>query len=823
MKRLLHVGCGPASIANLAAFRPDEWRETRLDIDPAVKPDVVGSLTDMAMVDSGSIDAVYSSHNVEHLYTHEAPLAFGEFARVLAPDGFALITCPDLQAVAAFVAEGRLTEPLYVSPMGPIAALDVMFGHNASIAAGNAFMAHRTGYTFDSLQALLAGAGFTTFVGFRRPRHLDLWIIAWKREIGEGTARKLADVFLPPHSPSEGTGVLPNAFCDPPRETRRLADEAQALNDKGDHPGAIQSAQGALAIDPADLQALCSQAFALLALQRFDECLEVSRRAVALHPGRVEPAHNAAAALAGAWRNLEALTLYDAILADHPGDARALYCGALMLSRLGRKAQANARTRQAAEADPSEPWLLGARLSAQLGEFDWRGLDALLADVKARVGEGARAVEPFRLLPVCGDPKVLADATRIYVAAKGFAAPVPNPAFRRRRAGEKVRVGYFSSDFRNHPVLDLLGEVLERHDRTRFEIHAFSFFNDGSADQARARRAVDVFHDCDGLPPDRLAALARSLHLDVAIDLNGHTMGAKAPAFAARMAPVQMAYLGYPATTGMAAMDYILADRNVIPEDARRNFSEQVIWLPGSFQPNDTRRADADAPVTRAEFGLPENAFVFCCFNAPFKLTPEVFGHWTAILHATPGSVLWLYDGGLDAARENLRREAGTRGLDPARIVFAAREERPRHLARHRLADLFLDTAPFNAGATAACAVWAGLPLLTCPGETFASRYGASLLAAAGLPELIAPDWREFRAIAIRLAREPRRLAKLKAKLAANRRHAPLFDIPAYVRALEAVYERAVARAEAGLAPQAFAVEAAVEGERRRPVLAVAS
>jgi len=789
--RLLHVGCGGQDKSGLKGFSGPDWTETRFDIDPGVAPDIVGSLTDLSAIESGGVDAIFSSHNVEHLYPHEAPVAFLEFARVLSPDGFAVVTCPDLQAVASFIAEGCLTETLYVSPAGPIAALDILYGHNHSIAAGNAFMAHHTGYTYDSLRKLMEGAGFATFVGLRRPPHFDLWIVAWKANVPEAEARAIARGFLP--------DIVGDAAAA--EAARRRAESAQALNAEGRHAAALGEARAALAIEATNLRALCSGAFALLNLQRFEACLFECERALKLYPGRVELSLNRAAALAGLWRNEEALLVYDDVLRVEPNCARALYCSALMLERLGRKAEARTRIKRAAELDPSEPWLLGASLSGQIAAFDWDGLDVLLDDIDGRVKLGERVVEPFRLLPVCDDPEALMRATKIYVAAKGFPEAGDWPALATARRRDKIRVGYFSSDFRDHPALDLLGEVLALHDRSRFEIHAFSFFRDDSEAQARARSSVDEFHDCDGTTPAALVKLARAQNLDIAVDLNGHTLGAKPIAFATRMAPVQVAYLGYPATTGAPFIDYLIADRIVVPEEERRFYSEKIVSLPHSFQPNDSRRASADDDAARADYGLPERAFVFCCFNAPFKLTPPVFDVWAAILKDVVEALLWIYDGGLVEARDNLRRQALCRSLDPSRLIFAEREPRERHLARHRLADLFLDTSPFNAGATAACALWNGLPVLTCPGRTFSSRYGASLLTAAGLPELIARDFDEYRRIAVALASSPARLAKLKAKLEANLRTAPLFDIPRFVLGLEEAYAQIVARRDAGLAP----------------------
>ncbi|MCA8294817.1 tetratricopeptide repeat protein [Burkholderia sp. AU30198] len=593
--------------------------------------------------------------------------------------------------------------------------------------------------------------------------------------------------------------------ADPSVRAYLLGYRAQSLNGLGRVDEALEQTDHALQLDPSQLSALCTRAYALLLKQQFQACLECCDRGLAFHPGRIELLHNRTAALAGLMCNEAALETSERILAQNPNDARALNNSAVMLDRLARYDEAAQRYKRAVAINPDEPWVLGALLTAQLRTFDWDGLDGLQRGIASRVAEGRPTIEPFRYLAVCADPQQQLDAARIYVAQR-----IPRPATHSvfRSAGmprRKIRIGYFSSDFRTHPMMELMAEVFELHDREQFEIHAFSFFDDPhDPAQRRARTAFDRFHDVDGMTSDEIVAIALNETLDIAIDLNGHTMGARPTVFATRIAPVQIAYLGYPASTGADYIDYIVADEVVIPRTHRHFYSEQVIYLPGSFQPNDRHREQPGRRLDRSAYGLPAHGFVFSCFNDPVKLLPFMFERWVSILKAVDGSVLWLHCRDSEVAQGNLRREAAARGLDPERIVFAPRVPLADHFARQACADLFLDTVPFNAGATASCALWCGLPVLTVPGDTFASRYGASLLAALGLPELIAPDLDMYEAIAVDLARSPGKLGAIRQKLRDARDRSPLFDTRRFVRHLEHAYRIVVQRYASGLPPDSI-------------------
>jgi predicted O-linked N-acetylglucosamine transferase (SPINDLY family) len=370
-------------------------------------------------------------------------------------------------------------------------------------------------------------------------------------------------------------------------------------------------------------------------------------------------------------------------------------------------------------------------------------------------------------------------------------------------------VGYFSADFREHPVAQLLVELLERHDRSRFAVSGFSFGPDtGDALRQRVAAACERFVDVRERADAEVALLARELELDIAVDLTGFTDGCRPNIFALRAAPIQVSYLGYPATMGAPYIDYLIADATVVPPAQQRHYAERIAYLPHSFLVTDTTRAVAARAFTRTELGLPEHGVVFCAFHNSYKIVPATFGRWMRILERVPDSVLWLREENAYATA-NLRQEAARRGVDGNRLIFAPRMPSPaEHLARQRCADLFLDALPYNAHTTASDALWAGLPVLTCLGETFAGRVAASLLHAIGLPELVTATTEAYEAMAIALATDPARLGALKEKLARNRLTTPLFDTVRFARHLEAAYTAMYERHQADLPPDHIVVPA---------------
>ena len=385
--------------------------------------------------------------------------------------------------------------------------------------------------------------------------------------------------------------------------------------------------------------------------------------------------------------------------------------------------------------------------------------------------------------------------------------PAARPLWRSERYHhDKIRIAYLSTDFRAHAVAFLIVGIFEHHDKDRFETIAISFSRDDKSEtRTRIETAFDRFIDVQEMSDSEVAALMREMEIDIAIDLNGYTGDSRTAILAHRPAPVQVNYLGYPGTMGAPYIDYIIADRMVIPEAQQNHYSEKIVYLPDAYQANDRKRRVADRTPTRSEAGLPERGFVFASFNNTYKIGPEVFDVWMRLLRSIEGSVLWLLEDNAIAGA-NVKREAQARGVAPERLVFAPRNKPDEHLARHRLADLFLDTLPYNAHTTASDALWMGLPLVTCPGNTFPGRVAASLLNAIGMPQLVTASLAEYEALARKLAGDPAALAAIKAKLAVNRDTHPMFDTARFAGYLESAYVTMWERQQRGDVPASFLV-----------------
>src|SRR5215471_1264615 len=402
----------------------------------------------------------------------------------------------------------------------------------------------------------------------------------------------------------------------------------------------------------------------------------------------------------------------------------------------------------------------GTRCHVRMEICDWRELATQSADISLRIRNGQPASDPFVLLTLSHDGQLQRRAAQNWVRAEcQLDESLGGIGARARHA--RIRVGYFSADFREHAVATLMAGVFEAHDRSRFEVSGFSFGPDtGDPMRRRLEGAFERFIDVRYRSDREVAQLARRLEIDIAVDLGGFTADGRPRIFALRAAPLQVSYLGYLGTMAAPYMDYLIADAALVPQAAQRHYAEKIVYLP-SYQANDCRRPIAEGHFSRLELGLPATGMVYCCFNANYKLNPATFGSWMRILQATPGSVLFLYAGSA-AVVENLRREARSRGVAAERLVFGGKLPFAQYLARYRTADLFLDTLPYNAGTTASDALWAGLPVLTCAGETLAARMGASLLQAVGLPELITANTERYEQLAIELGRDPQRLEAIR-------------------------------------------------------------
>ncbi|WP_067273024.1 tetratricopeptide repeat protein [Mitsuaria sp. 7] len=445
---------------------------------------------------------------------------------------------------------------------------------------------------------------------------------------------------------------------------------------------------------------------------------------------------------------------------------------------------------------PQTAWLAGLRLYAAMHVFDWRGHAQQRQTLLKRVEAGEPVAQPLIVQHLTDDPALQ------QVAAKTWAArTLPTPRLAERHlgfpAGRKIRIAYVSRDFHSHPVAYLIAEVLALHDRQVFDVAVINY-GSGSDDpmQRRLRAGVDAFLDVQHSSDEQIVQICRELSIDIAVDLTGYTDHARSAIFAHRIAPVQVLYLGYLGTAGAALYDYVVADRYLVDERTRGFVDEKLMVLP-SYQANDRQRPRPAGGDQRAIAGLPENAFVFCCFNNPAKLTPSMFAAWARILGRVPGSVLWLL-AEEDEAIRNLRSHAAELGLDPAWLVFADRCDRETYLARLASADLFLDTLPYNAGTTASDALWMGLPVLTQAGQSFAGRMASSLLHAVGLPELVVATQDEYVDTAVALATDGDSFNELRNRLQENRDSAVLFDTPAFTRCLELAYLTALSGTQEG-------------------------
>jgi protein O-GlcNAc transferase len=571
------------------------------------------------------------------------------------------------------------------------------------------------------------------------------------------------------------------------------------LHERGRFAAALADFARAQALQPRYADAYNNQGITLQRLQRLPEALQSYARAVQLDPGFAEAYLNRGNVLRELGQPEAALQSYATALRINPAYAAAYSNNGQLLLELGKAQEAVRSYEQALRLDPDADWLRGSSLHARMYLCAWQEFEPRLQDTLAQIALGARAAPPFALTALVDSSQHQRRAAETWSQAVW---PASNglPSLARRPRGRKIRLGYYSSDFHEHATTHLMAELFETHDRARFELSGFSYGSTSDGVTQRVAAAFDRFVDVRTMSDEQVVQLSRELEIDIAVDLKGHTRGARTGIFAHRAAPIQVNYLGYPGTMGAGYFDYIIADPVLIPEAQRSSYCERICYLPDSYQAN-RRLAPGERPAPlRAELGLPATGFVFCCFNNVFKILPVTFGLWMSILQQVEGSVLWLLVDD-DAARDNLRREASARGVSATRLVFAARQPFEQHLARHAAADLFLDTSPYNAHTTASDALRCGLPVITCAGESFAARVATSLLTAVGLPELATPSPQHYAALAVQLATTPQQLAQLRARLRHNLESAALFDTGRFARQLEDGYGQMYERYHRGTAP----------------------
>lgn len=623
------------------------------------------------------------------------------------------------------------------------------------------------------------------------------------RDVAALTGR--ADALAALKRPADALAALDAALAVVVPDADMLSNRAFLLHALNRHDEALANVEQALEIDANHAEAWVNHGVLLSDLARHAEAIASYDRALAASPGHVRAFCNRSKAQFALGRHSEALASADQALAIEPAHVESLYARGHALDRLRRYAEAIAAFEGVLELAPSHPHALAYLAASHAAICAWEQSAAVGGKLFDAITAGTVIAPAHSLIQLSAPSDVMLINARRCVASEIHPSS-PLDLTPGRNDSDKIRVAYLSGDFRAHATAYLMSGLFECHDRNRFEIIGLSCGPDDRSDvRARIVNAFDHFHDLQNVSDRDAAALIRRLGIDIVVDLAGHTEHARLGILQYRPAPVQASYLVYPGTVGADFLDYIIADRIVLPLDQQQFYAEKIVHLPDCYQVNDRKRVIAAQPASRADVGLPPEGFVFCCFNNNYKIGQPVFEVWMRLLDRVPVSVLWLLRDNI-GARDNLCREAAARGINPARLIFAERASQSAHLARHRLADLFLDTPGCNAHTTASDALWAGLPILTCIGSTFAGRVAASLLHAIGLPDMVTDTLEAYDALALRLAREPKALAEIRQRLEQNRLTYPLFDTERFARHIERAYETMREYQRQGRGPQSFSV-----------------
>ena len=568
---------------------------------------------------------------------------------------------------------------------------------------------------------------------------------------------------------------------------------------------AIQYFQSAIEINSDFAQAFNNLGSALMSLGRLDESINYFKQSLDVDANYVNAHNNLGIALtelgqlkAGA-KSIEKALEIESDFAEAHNSLGNIY------RRLKQREKALLCYERAYAIKPDLDFVLGSLINIKMHLCIWGNLESYLEDLTTQIKNNKKVIGSFNLFGLIDDSALHRKTTEIRINSahpRNTSLPAINPYPRR----SKIRIGYFSADFKIHPVTTLTAELYEVHNRERFEIHAFSYGPDtNDAMNLRIKAGVDHFHNVEAMSHKDIALLARSLEIDIAVDLTGYTAKSRTDIFAMSAAPIQLSYIGFLGTMAADYYDYLIADPVMIPEESQQHYAEKIVYLP-SFQVNDSKDLPPDITLTRQDVGLPESGFVFCCFNNTWKITPEIFDSWARILLAVINSSLLLYVDD-EVAKNNLSNEMLSRGITNDRIIFTPRLKRPEYLARYRVADLFLDTQPCNAGTTASDALKMGLPMITFLGHSYQARMGASIVNALNLPELITNSLEEYESLAIELATNPEKMQAIKDKLASNLSTAPLYNTKLFVKNLESAYTTMYKRHHEGLEPDHIYVE----------------
>jgi len=629
-------------------------------------------------------------------------------------------------------------------------------------------------------------------------------LLALRRDMPQAWGMKSA-ALLGLNRPADALATLDQGLKFTANSAALWRDRAFVLMNLQRPRDALSSLENAQQLEPRNAEFALRRADLLAMLKQNEEAIAAYDKALALNPNESDGWNRRGIALVEIGRkDPDALHSFERAVAYDPTNTEARHNRANVLFELKRFAESAREFEKVLQQAPATAYARGFLIQARLRTCDWRALEQDRQRLSLGIAKGERVIDPQGYLSICRNAEEQQRCARIFMQDE--LQPAPARA-RARRQDSKIRIAYISADFRPHPVAFLIAGVFEHHNRQEFELTGISLGHAGSSSiRERIVSAFGDFVDAARLNDEQAAVELVRRDIDIAVDLTGFTDGCRPGILLRRPAPIQVNFLGFPGTMGSPHIDYIIADKFLIPESEQRFYTEQVVYMPHTYQANDSRREVSARVFSRREAGLPDDGFVFCCFNNNYKITPEMFGIWMRILAQVPDSVLWLLQDNVDAAA-NLRREATARGVNPRRLIFAPRITPAEHLARQRLADLFLDTSPYSAHTTCSDALFVGLPVLSFYGPTFPAHVAVSLLNAVGMSDLATQSLGEYEARALFLARNRDELQHVKAKLMQNREDFPLFNTARFTRNLEQAYREMLALHDQGMPPRSFAVE----------------